>query len=93
MTTEKILQVVKRYRGLLEQSGISKERMDPGKAFAELTSRQLLAHAHYLLDGIEQYARDPEKIGKTGRHLGSVQTLLSVAGIFTLRELMDHNRP
>lgn len=48
------------------------------------SSHEMLSHAHYLLDGIEQFADNPEKIGKTGRHLGSAQTLLWVAGWYTL---------
>ena len=57
------------------------------------SSHEMLAHAHYLLDGIEVYARMRDKKGKTGRHLGSVQTLLWVAGWYTLGEIMEHNKP
>lgn len=57
------------------------------------SQKEMLMHAHYLLDGIETYARMPNKKGKTGRHLGSLQTLLWVAGWYTLGEIMEHNRP
>ena len=90
MTTEKILQVIAIYRLRFAKEGISKQRMDPTKYFE--TADQMLAHAHYLLDGIEKFAQDPEKKGKTGRHLGSLQTLLWVAKWYTLEELMEHNR-
>ncbi|HXV27069.1 MAG TPA: hypothetical protein VD862_03555 [Candidatus Paceibacterota bacterium] len=93
MTTEKILSVVGMYRRRMEAEGIPKRRMDPARYFGSQTRRDLLAHAHFLLDGVEEYAKDTERAGKTGRHLGSVQTLLSVCGWYTLQELMDHNRP
>ena len=53
----------------------------------------MLAHAHYLLDGILEYAGNPDKKGKCGRHLGSYKTILLVAGWYTLEELMNPNRP
>lgn len=56
------------------------------------TPDQMLAHAHYLIDGVEEFAKNPEKEGKTGRHLGSLQTLLWVARWYTLEELRRHNR-
>jgi hypothetical protein len=93
VTTKKILEVVQGYRFVLEYLGIPKMRMDQTKTLAELTRFGLLCHAHWLLDGVEKYAQDPKKIGKTGRHLASVQMCLSFAGLYTLEELMDHNRP
>lgn len=91
MTTEKILSVVAVYRARFEKEGIMKIRMSPKEC--PKTPEVMLAHAHYLLDGIVEYAQDPEKVGKTGRHLGSMQTLLMCAGWYTLEECMDHNRP
>ena len=93
MKTEKILAVVSMYRTRFEVLGITKKRIDPTKCFKGLTDQEILAHAHYLLDGIETYAKDPDKQGKTGRHLASVQIILSFAGWYTLEELMNHNRP
>jgi hypothetical protein len=90
MTTEKILSVTALYRERFMIEGTPKQRMDPTKFFE--TSDQMLAHAHYLIDGVEKFAKDPEKEGKAGRHLGSLQTLLWVAKWYTLEELMQHNR-
>lgn len=59
---------------------------------AELTKDEMLAHAHYLLDNVEEYANKPGKEGKTGRHLAAVQMILSFAGIYTVEDLMRHNR-
>lgn len=92
MTTEKILEVVAMYRKQFEEKGIPKIKMDMRKTLGFLSSGERLAHAHYLLDGIIEYAQDPEKKGKTGRHLASVQMILSFENWFTLEELMNHNR-
>lgn len=91
MTPEKIQAVVRIYRAQFEKEGVPKTRMDPRSFFA--SKEEMLAHAHYLLDGIEEYAKDPDKQGKCRRHLGSCQTLLWTAGWYTLEELMNHNRP
>jgi len=90
MEQEKILSVVAKYRQRFEARCIPKKKMDPHHFF--LSKEEMLAHAHFLLDGIEEYARNPQKEGKTGRHLGSVQTLLWVAEWYTLEDLMNHNR-
>ncbi|KKQ77959.1 MAG: hypothetical protein A3A96_04270 [Candidatus Zambryskibacteria bacterium RIFCSPLOWO2_01_FULL_39_39] len=93
MTTEKILEIVVMYREQFEKKGIPKIRMDPRKTLGSLSSKERLAHAHYLLDGIMEYAQNPEKKGKTGRHLASVQMILSFENWFTLEELTNHNPP
>jgi len=91
MTAKKIYSVVSMYRARFEKERIPKKRMDPQLFFA--SKEEMLAHAHYLLDGIEKYVKDPNKKGKCERHLGSCQTLLWVAGWHTLEELINHNRP
>ena len=97
MTTEKILEVVTLYRKRFETEKVHKERMDLFSHFSfsnqEVAKRKMLEHAYYLLDGVEEFARNPDKIGKTNRHLGSIQTLLLISGWYTLDELMNHNRP
>jgi len=69
MTKEKILSIVQMYREQFEEWGIPKVRMSPKQALGSLTSEERLAHAHFILDGIEEYAKDPAQAGKTGRHL------------------------
>jgi len=96
MTTRKILAVVRMYQGRLEREGIPKTRMPLDESFSKNKKKakeQMLAHAHFLLDGIREYATDTERKGKTGRHLGSVQVLLWTAGWYTLGQIMSHNRP
>jgi len=79
------------YQNRFNTEGIPKKRMDTKKFFE--SKDEMLAHANYLLDGIREFAVRTDKIGKTGRHLGSVQTLLLVAEWYTLEDLMNHNRP
>lgn len=93
MAPEKIVTIVEEYEKELAGLGVQKKRMDPTRTFASLTRSEMLSHAYYLCDGVKQYARDPDKVGKTGRHLGSIQTCLSFAGLYTLEELMEHNIP
>jgi len=92
MTPEKIQSIVKMYRKQFEKKGIPKRRMDTKKTLGRLSSQERLAHAHYLLDGIVEFSNNPEKEGKTGRHLASVQMILSFENWYTLEELLAHNR-
>jgi hypothetical protein len=93
MTPQKIIAIVKRYEQELAALGVHKKRMDPSRAFSTLSRDEALSHAYYLCDGVQEYAKDPEKAGKTGRHLASIQMCLSFAGLYTLAELMNHNKP
>ncbi|MDP3244391.1 MAG: hypothetical protein Q8M83_01890 [bacterium] len=63
MTTEKILEVVAKYRKEYESRNIPKMKMNPKKTLGSLSSIERLSHAHFLLDGIVEYAQDPEKKG------------------------------
>jgi hypothetical protein len=83
------------YEERLVAERIPKVAMHPARTFASLSRKEILAHAHHLIDGVKlyaQYAHDPEKAGKTGRHLASIQMCLSFAGWYTLDDLKDHNR-
>lgn len=93
MTPEKVQSVVSLYRQFFFDQNIPKQKMDPKRSLGSLTSLERLMHAHFLLDGIIEYSQNPDQQGKTGRHLASVQMILSFENIFTLEELMDHNRP
>lgn len=93
MAPEKIIAIIEMYEHRLVAENIPKIRMDPSDTFASLTKEGLLAHAHFLCDGVKEYARDPEKLRKTGSHLTAVQMCLSFAGWYTLEDLMNHNRP
>lgn len=93
MDTAKILEVVSLYREEFAKREIGKKRMDPSKSLGELSSIERLEHAHFLLDGIVEFSKKPGKEGKTGRHLASVQMILSFEKWFTLQDLMNQNRP
>lgn len=93
MNTEKIKEVIDKYRQDLEHRQTYPVRMDITKCYVDLTQSQRLNHVHYLLDGLEAFYQDPEKKGKTGRHLGAIQAILCYEGFYSLEELMNHNRP
>ncbi len=81
------------YEKRLREAGVPKIRMDPKRTFASCNKEELLAHAHYLTDGVKEYAKDPERQSKTRRHLAAIQMCLSFAGWYTIEDLMNHNRP
>ncbi len=93
MTPEKIISIIEMYEERLRAEGVSKTRMDPKRTFASTNVAERLAHAHFLCDGVKEYAKDPQKQRKTGSHLTAVQMCLSLAGWYTLEDLMNHNRP
>ncbi len=93
MTPEKITEVIKMYERRLCEAGVPKIPMDSGKKFSELSKNELLAHAHFLCEGVKKYALDPKKRRKTGSHLTAVQMCLSFAGWYTLDDLKYHNKP
>lgn len=93
MTPEKIISIVEMYEERLQSEKVPKVRMSPKRTFASLEKSEMLAHAHYLCDGIKEFARDPQKQRKAGSHLTAIQMCLSFAGWYTLEDLMNHNRP
>ncbi|MEK7643645.1 MAG: hypothetical protein AAB372_04340 [Patescibacteria group bacterium] len=50
------------------------------------------AHGHWMLDQIEGFLEDG-RMEKAFRWLGFVQGMLWSEGVYTLDELMEHNRP
>ncbi|MFH1749938.1 MAG: hypothetical protein ABH837_03550 [bacterium] len=92
MDAPKILEVVARYRRHFEEKGISPVRI-PDNCSPEVTSEEQLAHAYWMLDEIEKFAREREpRLGKAFRWLGFVQGVLFVTGEFTIIDLRSHNR-
>ena len=92
MNSEKVISVVEMYEEKLREAGVPKIRMNPKRTFASLSREEMLAHAHFLTDGVKEYARDG-KLRKMGSHLTAIQMCLSFAGWYTLEDLMDHNKP
>ncbi len=93
MTPEKIISVIEMYEERLRMEGISKVRMDPKRTFESTNKNERLMHAHFLCDGVKEYAKDSQRQRKAGSHLTAIQMCLSFAGWYTLEELMNHNRP
>lgn len=93
MTPEKIISIIEMYEAQLVAKNVPKVRMDTNRYFRDLMKDEVLAHAHYLCDGVKRFAKDPEKQRKTGSHLTAIQMCLGFAGLYTLEELMAHNRP
>ncbi|MCX6787720.1 MAG: hypothetical protein NT108_00975 [Candidatus Kaiserbacteria bacterium] len=89
---ERITALIEMYEERLRKEGISKVRMDPKRTFASLSKKERLAHAHFLCDGVKEYAKLSGKQRKTGNHLSAIQMCLSFAGWYTLEELMTHNQ-
>lgn len=53
MTPEKIVAVVEMYEHELSAMNIPQVRLDPSRTFASANVRELLAHAHYLCEGVK----------------------------------------
>lgn len=92
MTPEHMLARTQWYENYLNEEGICKKRMNTTQTFGDLQDIQLLAHAHYLCDNVRRFASDPAEWDKANRHYTALQMCLSFAKLFTLDELMEHNK-
>jgi hypothetical protein len=92
MTPASVLEVVKSYEAILTIFPTPPARLDTNKP-GPFAIKELIAHAKYLLPGIKELALQEGKWGKANRHLASVQMFLLMAGVFSLEDLMNHNRP
>jgi hypothetical protein len=92
MKPEKVISIIEMYEEKLRKAGVPKTRMDPKRTFASLGREELLAHAHFLTDGVREYTR-AGKWRKMGSHLTAIQMCLSFAGWYTLQDIMNHNKP
>ncbi len=92
MKREKIYAVIEQYGERLRAEHVIPKRIPTNQTFKDCSVDEVLSHAHYLVvvfrtfDAKEQY-------GKLNRHLAAIQMLLSFAGWYTLRDIMEHNRP
>jgi len=93
LAPRKILSIISIYEIQLRKGRIPKKRIPLKKDWSKCTKRELLGHAYYLIGGIKKYLKNKNKVGKVGRHLGSLQTILMIAGWQTLEDSMNHNRP
>lgn len=95
MNIHKITHILVEYKTTLENLGVKPRRILTNKTFREYCKDPdaLLSHALYLVEGALITAQDKDKYGKLNRHLTAVQMCLSFAGLYSLDELMAHNRP
>ena len=93
MTPRAMLDLIERYEANFAAANVPKIRINPARTFQSLSVPEILAHAHHICDGVKEYAKDPERIGKANSHLTVVQMCLSFAGWHTLQELLEHNTP
>lgn len=93
MTPHTIEALAALYAAKLRAGGISPQRIDPTCSFGEVTQSDVLAHALYLSEQLPTFVHQEDSLGKANRHLTAIQMCLSFARVYTLNELMAHNRP
>lgn len=93
MKPEKIRLVAEAHLALLRSKGVVSKRIDTSCSFSQIPREGLLAHASYLLEGLLTFVNQEGKYGKANRHLTAAQMCLSFAGIYTLDELREANKP
>lgn len=93
MTIEKILNVIGKYRSLFDQQGIPKRAWSREIRVEHGQQRDALAHCHFMLDHMEEFAKKPDKLMKLMRWLGFIQGALWMSGSFAVAELKNHSRP
>jgi hypothetical protein len=90
VTNKEIVYIVKSYDKNLTALGIKPKRINTNKSFGFYKNSpcRLLQHAKYLCGIFESHT----DTGKINRHLTAIQMVLSFAGVYTLDELMHHNK-
>ncbi len=94
MTPQKILEVVRTYEARLVAEGVPKKRISANLSFGVCNTQELLAHAHYLCEGVRNNGavQNSYKPDKANWDFAAIQMCLSFANWYTLAELMEHNR-
>ena len=91
MKRKKILEVCNSYKKMLEEKDVEPKRWDVQRPFSESRLDERMSHALYLIGNISSF--DPQRqYDKLNRHFTAIQMCLSFAGMFTLEDLMSHNR-
>jgi 8-oxo-dGTP pyrophosphatase MutT (NUDIX family) len=90
MDSNKILEVVEGYDELFENLGIPAIQFLYGKK--PKSKKEILGHCRWMIIGIKEFIRKGKR-EKAKRHLGFIQGCLWTSHLFSLTELMDHNRP
>ena len=90
MDDKKILEVINTYRRVFKLMGVGKIDFPHDRILID--SNKAPAHCHGMLDQMEKFLREGRR-EKVFRWLGFVQGCLWSASIYTLDDLMNHNRP
>ncbi len=92
MKRNAILAIVKKYRTQLIELNVRPQRMDERRTFKNLSEEERLAHALFLIENVEEF--DPaHQADKLNRHFSAIQMFLGFSGMYSLEDLMKHNRP
>ena len=89
MKVEKVQQVIEIYRRKFEELGIGKTDYSH-EEFLQ-SPEHGLEHCYGMLDKMEEFIRE-KRMAKVFRWLGFIQGFLWSQKVFTLTELMNHNR-
>jgi len=92
MTLEKVRRVVAFYRHFLDKAGIKPKQCEHELRLPVYGDSIILGHCRWMCDEIEEFIR-AGRTQKAMRWLGFVQGALWAAGLFTISELKDHNKP
>lgn len=101
MESRHVLDVVRRYRAIFERYDVPKREW-PDYAACPQSEDDVLAHCHWMLDGIERMVREAferrahceiaqERLDRAFRWLGFVQCALWTSGHRTVAEMMEDN--
>lgn len=90
MTPEKIRKVLSVYGKKFEELGIPKEQFAANSYV--ISDSQCLAHCRAMIDQIDVFLNE-NRMDKAFRWLGFIQGCLWKAGIYSIEELKNHNRP
>lgn len=90
MKPEKVLEVIERYRQFFTDKGIDQAKYPENKLLDNTENG--LAHCHGILNEMVEFVHE-SRMGKVFRWLGFIQGVLFAFRLFTLADLMNHNRP
>jgi len=92
MTDEKVVEVLSLYAKTVDDMGYSLRKIE---ADAEIDMESVpfaLSHIRWMCDETKTFITEGRR-EKAMRWLGFMQGALWLAGVFTLTDLMNHNRP
>ena len=90
MTADKVREVLVIYKKKFEEMGIPKDKCPHGSFTTPNNSS--LVHCDEMLNEMAVFIQEG-RMEKTFRWLGFIQGCLWISGVYTLKELQNHNRP